>query len=288
MGSAGRAAFEALALDLELCCAPMPEGSNGLAAKGQGPGARRVLGGCAKLQPIRGAYFSGPGVGRASTSVLLNGQPFLLEFHRGRGRVVLIADVSFLDNRRVQDADNGVFAFNLAYHYGRAGIVFDEYYHGLHHRPSVVRLMCAFPINVVTATLLVCVAALVLARWRHFGPPVPYEERSRRSKAEHVRAMASLFRRCRKTRLALRQLVSGLMWELGDAYGLGEAGAPAAVVEHFRTHSCVNSEAIAGAFERASAAASSRSLSERRMLKLYDDLWRPARKAIDAASERTL
>jgi len=290
-GEADRPVFDALALDLELEGGPLHDGDGEaeLTAEPDGTPAEALVEGCRTLALEPGAYFVGPALQRASATVWAGDKAFLVEFRRGLGRIVLLADVSMIDNERILEADNGPLAFHVAWRYGRKGIVFDEYYHGLHQRPSVVRLLCSFPLSVVSASLLLCVAGFILGRWRHFGRPAAEEPPSRRSKAEHVRAMAALFRRCRKTRLTLRQLVGGLTRELADAYGLRAAGSPAEVVERLRARSCPGAAAMAQALERADAAlASGAALSERRLLKLYDDLWNPARKAIDAASESTV
>jgi len=221
--------------------------------------------------------------------VHVDGKPFLLEFPRGRGRVVLIADASFVDNQRIAQADNGVLAFNLAYHYGLPGIVFDEFYHGLHRAPSALGLLCRFPVNVVTASLLLCVGVFILGRCRAFGPPLAAELRSRRSRGEHIEAMGNLYRRCRRTRLTLRRLVAGTLRELSDRCGLPPCSDARAVVRHLRGRGYEGADELRQAIEAAQhALASGRNFSERRLVKLYDDLWTPARKALDATHTRAL
>lgn len=279
----GKAVFDALALDLKLHHGS-PDDDARLTAE---PGASGLVEGCTALDTELGAWLGGPGLERARAAVWWGDRAVVLEVPRGLGRIVLVADASLFDNGRIAEADNGVLAYNLAWRYGRGGIVFDEYFHGLHESGSIVKLLCRFPVNVVTASLLLCVGVFVLGRWRHFGPPVPFEERSRRSKAEHIQAMADLFRRTSRTKLTLQQCVAGLVHDLGEAYGLADGHDPRAIIEHLTARCGPRGEALAAAFDRAMAAVDTpRALSERRMRTLYDDLWTPARTAIDAARQR--
>ena len=248
-----------------------------------------LLAGCASLDLADSVCFAGASLAQAAAVVQVDDKPFLLEFRRGRGRVVLIADASFVDNQRIAQADNGVFAFNLAYHYGRPGMVFDEFYHGLHHGPSTIGLLCRFPVNVVTASLLLCVGIFILGRCRGFGPPLAAEPRSRRSRAEHIEAMGNLYRRCRRTRLTLRRLVAGTLRELSDRYGLPQGADAQGVMRHLHGRGYQGADDLRQAIEAAQQAlASGHDFSERRLMKLYDDLWTPARKALDATHTRAL
>ena len=237
----------------------------------------------------RPCWFEGEGVEAAEHVVYADERPFLLESRWGKGRIVLIADGSFFQNGRILEEDNGVFAYNLAFRYGVDGIVFDEFYHGLYHSPNVLRLLLKFPNNVVAAALILSVLVFVWSRFRQFGPPIPFPDASRRSRAEYVTAMADLYRRGGRTNMSLGQLVAGLTRELGQAYRLRDLNDPVTVIRDLRARSCAEADEIGRSLQRIRRAlASGRRLSEREMLRLYSDLWYQTRKAIDATNQGTV
>ena len=89
----------------------------------------------------------------------------------GRGRIVLLADSSPLQNRLLGEADNAAFALALS---GRGPLTFVESVHG--YGPQ--RGLAALPARFGWALIGLLLAALVfmVARGRRLGPP----ERERR------------------------------------------------------------------------------------------------------------
>ncbi len=248
-----------------------------------------ITGNCETIAQEHSCWFEGQGIEEAEHIAYVDQRPFLLETRRGEGRIVLVADGSLFRNGRILKADNSVFAYNLAFRYGLAGMVFDEFYHGMYRSPNVLRLILKFPINVVAAAITLSVLFFVWSRYRPFGPPIPYRDESRRSKAEYVYAMADLYRRGERTDMSLRQVVAGLTRELGEAYRLRDPSDPVAVLKDLRARSCSEAEAIGRSLQRIRKALDAgRRLSEREMLKLYGDLWRHTRKAIDATNQGTV
>ena len=281
--------FKKLGFALQSSCEEMPRDNPELSEKPNDPEARTLTQNCGKLGLQAVCGFSGSSVEQADHVVFLNDKPFLLEFRQGKGRIVLVADGSFFRNGRILEDDNALFAYNIAYRYGTDGIVFDEYYHGLYRSPNVVRLLFTYPYNIVATAFFLCVVLFVWSRIRYFGPPVSEEEPDRRSRAEHLHAMADMFQGCGKTNMMLRHLVAGLTEELRKSYRMREVKNPADIVERLRACACDEADAIGRALVRIEAAlGSDRQLSETEMFTLYTNLWKPVRKEIHAANQRTL
>ena len=82
---------------------------------------------------------------------------------------------------------------------------------------------------------------------------------------------------------------TSLVKRIAETYRMQDVDQPRAVVERLRACSCNEAEAIGRALSQIRAATASDSkLSEREMLSLYINLWKPVRDAIHAAGKRTL
>jgi hypothetical protein len=112
------------------------------------------------------------------------GAPSLVAFAWGEGRVTVLADASFLENRRLGRLDHARFAWDLVTATGRpAGL-------------SIVDWRRAMPLSALAARRgwplaaagLALLAAWIAARGARFGPPLPDQPPPRRSLLEHVRA----------------------------------------------------------------------------------------------------
>ena len=112
----------------------------------------------------------------------------------GRGRVLLIADPSPLDNERLDLADNAAFGLGLAGPRSRP-VVFAESYHGYGRSSG----LSAIPGRWKTLLLLggVAALALILARGRRLGPAEPGQRELAPPRREYVDALAGLVARTR-------------------------------------------------------------------------------------------
>ena len=117
----------------------------------------------------------------------------------GRGRIVLLADSSPLQNRLLGEADNAAFALALS---GKGPLTFVESVHG--YGPQ--RGLAALPARFGWALIGLLLAALVLmvARGRRLGPP----ERERRElpppRRAYVDALAATMARGKEREEAVR------------------------------------------------------------------------------------
>ena len=159
---------------------------------------------------------------------LLRSHPVVMGRAIGRGRVVVIADGSFLRNGIMSRGDAAVLLVRLlawADTTGTLPLVFDEYHHGYGVHPGLVptvrRALLGTPAG--RATLWLAFAALVLLLAASVRPiaPVPPVVIERRSPLEHVSALSRAYAAIGATRLAVRRLVRGLR----RRHPLGAVGA---------------------------------------------------------------
>ncbi|HEX6203230.1 MAG TPA: DUF4350 domain-containing protein [Thermoanaerobaculia bacterium] len=129
------------------------------------------------------------------SGVHLSGRPdgaSLVAFSWGEGRVTVLADASFLDNRHLGRLDHARFAWDLVTAGGQpAGLTIADWRRAVPLFALVARR--GWPL---AAAGLLLVAAWIAHRGARFGPPLPDEPPPRRSLLEHVRASgAFLWRR---------------------------------------------------------------------------------------------
>ena len=129
------------------------------------------------------------------SGVHLSGRPegaSLVGFGWGEGRVTVLADASFLENRQLGRLDHARFAWDRVTAGGRpAGLAIADWRRAVPLSALVARR--GWPLG--TAGLLL-LAAWIAHRGARFGPPLPDEPPPRRSLLEHVRASGSfLWRR---------------------------------------------------------------------------------------------
>jgi Domain of unknown function (DUF4350) len=202
--------------------------------------------------PVRpdGVFRAGPRRRRAAPPRLFPARPVLplyadaigpvLCFSRwGRGTVILSCSPWSLSNEGIARGSNLALFLNLLDAYGPAArtggaagtlgkrrpIFFDEYHQGqgdaggpLSLLPPVARTGVA---QVVVALLLLVVAVA----WR-FGAIVPTEALARRTRAEYLAAMTTLFRRARALELVAGKLKVETERELARSLGLPPTARP--------------------------------------------------------------
>ena len=165
------------------------------------------------------------------------GDPAVIAFDFGAGRVIAWSDASVLANRSLRVDDGAALLFVRAADDllgGDAALLFDEYHHGYREARPLHAL-----IGVLTGTgggrallqaLVACLALLLLAGAR-FGAPVIEHSERRRSPIEHVHALAGAYERSAARRTARRMIVAGLERQLGRRVLSEGAVLPAAALE---------------------------------------------------------
>jgi hypothetical protein len=120
------------------------------------------------------------------------GRALLLERRLGRGRLLLLADDSPLQNRLLAEADNAQLAVDLAGAPGRP-VAFVESVHGY----GESRGLAALPQGWIVAFVGLALAGAlwVAARGRRLGPPEPAAEPLAPPRSEYAEALGRLLRR---------------------------------------------------------------------------------------------
>lgn len=154
--------------------------------------------------------------------------PVVMGRHLGQGRVVVIADGSFLRNGTFRHGDGAVLFERLlewADTTGKLPVVFDEWHQGYGEHGgmgvTIRRALTGTPPG--RATLQMAIAALILLLAVGVRPiaPVAPAVIERRSPLEHVSALSRAYAAIGATRIAARRLVRGLR----RRHPLGAAGA---------------------------------------------------------------
>jgi hypothetical protein len=141
--------------------------------------------------------FLSPGGARA---VLGAPRALLAVARAGRGRALLLADASPLQNALLDHADNAALGLALAGPRGRS-VTFVESVHGFGARSG----LAALPARWRFALAIVVLAALLwlASRARRFGPPEETAAAPPPPRREHVEALAIALRRARDPATAL-------------------------------------------------------------------------------------
>ncbi|HEV2801542.1 MAG TPA: DUF4350 domain-containing protein [Pyrinomonadaceae bacterium] len=133
----------------------------------------------------------------------------LVDFARGRGRIVLLSDPFIVANRGIGRADNLQLAANVVMGASSGGglVVFDEFHQG---RGTTQNEFAAYfagtPVLAMFAQLCLLAAVVVWTRGRRFGRTLPAPRVDRRSKLEFVASMAELQQRARAFDLAIENV----------------------------------------------------------------------------------
>ncbi|HEX8129376.1 MAG TPA: DUF4350 domain-containing protein [Pyrinomonadaceae bacterium] len=155
----------------------------------------------------------------------------LLDFARGRGRIVVLSDPFIVANRGINRADNLQLARNIVAGSGGDGLIaFDEFHQGRGTtRNQFAAYFAGTPVLAMCAQLFLIAAAVVWTRGRRFGRPLPAPRVDRRSKLEFVASMAELQQRARAFDLAIENVYGRTRRALAR-YGGSDVSAPRAAI----------------------------------------------------------
>lgn len=160
----------------------------------------------------------------------------------GQGRVIVLAEDSFLSNGRIQNADNSVLAIHLldyaATHTDSKTIAFDEYHYGYGDTVSdwglLLILLCTTKSGWALLCLMAAGALYLWYRGRRFGTQLALEKASRGSEMEYIAAAGELYRRAALNRRILQDLFQHLKMKLGRRYGVSPHASHSALISSIR------------------------------------------------------
>jgi hypothetical protein len=152
------------------------------------------------VRRVRSAGAGGFGSSRGALPVLGHDPALLAVARAGRGRALLLADSSPLQNRLLGEADNAALGLGLAGAPGRR-VTFVESVHGFGRQTGLAALPARWQIGLAIALLAALV--LLLSRARRLGPPELAGGEPTPARREHVEALALALRRAREPDVAL-------------------------------------------------------------------------------------
>ena len=157
--------------------------------------------------------------------VAYQGQPLVISFEQGEGRVILGTIVGSFTNAGLKKAGNPELVLNiLALAQTKGTIWFDEWHHGLRSGDQILgpgQFLRRTPVGRSLLFIAFTVLIVVFIQGRGFGRPVPLpQEIKRRGALEHVTGIANLSRRAAHRSAVMMNYHQQIKRKLGQRYRL--------------------------------------------------------------------
>jgi len=168
----------------------------------------------------------------------------LVDYPRGKGRIVLLSDPFIVANNGIGRADNLLLAVNVIE--GGGGLVaFDEFHqgHAATHN-ALIQYFSGTPVIALCAQLALIGLAIVWSRGRRFARPLPLPHIDRRSKLEFVASMAELQQRAKAHDLALENIYGRVRRVLVRYSGLSNVSPRAEIARRAAARSRLNPDEL--------------------------------------------
>jgi len=153
------------------------------------------------------------------------GEPVLVSFELGDGRVILGTLPDIFSNAGLKQAGNPELVLNILTLASKKGAVwFDEWHHGLQSAGQIVgpdQFLRRTPLGRSLLFVLFAIFGVLFLQGRGFGRPVPLpQEIRRRGALEHVTGIANLSRRAAHRSAVMLQYHGQIKRKLGQRYRL--------------------------------------------------------------------
>jgi hypothetical protein len=153
------------------------------------------------------------------------GQPVLVSFEQGKGRVILGTVTDPFTNAGLKEAGNPEFVLNiLALAQTKGTIWFDEWHHGVRSEAEILgpgEFLRQTPVGRSLLFVTFAIFIVLFIQGRDFGRPVPLpQEIKRRGAWEHVTGIANLSRRAAHRSAVMLQYHQQIKRKLGQRYRL--------------------------------------------------------------------
>ncbi len=153
------------------------------------------------------------------------GQPVVVSFEQGKGRVILATLTEPFTNAGLKKAGNPELVLNiLALARVKGTVWFDEWHHGLQSGAQILgpgEFLRQTPVGRALLFVVLAVFVVFFIQGRGFGRPVPLpQEIKRRGALEHVTGIANLSRRAAHRSAVMLQYHQQIKRKLGQRYRL--------------------------------------------------------------------
>lgn len=153
------------------------------------------------------------------------GQPVLVSFEQGKGRVILGTVTDPFTNAGLKQAGNPEFVLNiLALARVKGTVWFDEWHHGVRSGAEILgpgEFLRQTPVGRSLLFVTFTIFIVLFIQGRGFGRPVPLpQEIKRRGALEHVTGIANLSRRAAHRSAVMMQYHQQIKRKLGQRYRL--------------------------------------------------------------------
>lgn len=153
------------------------------------------------------------------------GQPVLVSFEQGKGRVILGTVTDPFTNAGLKEAGNPEFVLNvLALAQTKGTVWFDEWHHGVRSNAEILgpgEFLRQTPVGRSLLFVAFAIFIVLFIQGRGFGRPVPLpQEIKRRGAWEHVTGVANLSRRAAHRSAVMLQYHQQIKRKLGQRYRL--------------------------------------------------------------------
>ena len=183
-----------------------------------------------ELAQVRRVELNGDGSwaasGRSLPTLAGNGRTVVSVATPGRGRALLVADASPLENQLLAEADNAALGLGLAGPPGRP-VVFPESYHGYGKSSGAGAIPGRW--QALLALAGIAVLAYMLARARRLGPAEPERRELAPPRRAYVDALAALIARTRDRRTVAEALRARAQAVVTRSTGTGDLTGAAAL-----------------------------------------------------------
>lgn len=231
------------------------QGSWGIAALGSGSGETAHPGAAHPITLGVEQVSVGPDRFLGGTEAYLthlrgeDGQPVLVSWAVEKGRIYWSADLEWLANGRIAQAQNLDLALQILLPTPGKMVAFDEYHHGYNAASRWWQILRG-PLQLFVVLLALTLGLVFWAFGARFGSPRPTPPGPPRAAVEYVYSMAQLYRRARARRAVLQALYRSLRQSLSRLLGGTQNLSHAEIAERSAPQLRVKPEVIAGLLNR--------------------------------------
>jgi hypothetical protein len=178
------------------------------------------------------------------TTFLNDRGALLVDYARGKGRIVLLSDPYLVANNGINRADNLQLAINVIM--GDGGLAaFDEFHQGrAYTHNALIQYFEGTPALAICGQLALIGLAIVWSRGTRFGRPLPLPQVDRRSSLEFVASMAELQQRAKAHDLALENIYARVRRVLVRHAGLNNNSPRAEIAARVAARSKLNQKQL--------------------------------------------